>query len=177
MDTRAADTLERFLEDSGDGLSEWRILWESDRIFPVRSQRPFLGKLMVGLKRLLRPLVHSPQADLWERQRVFNLVLLSHLESLRQNVSSLSADLQQVRQEIVRDLREVRDDLVSDLKKNHGRISHLEEFKRDGLKDVMDHSDALYALLDQRLDRIRRNLEPLKNKVEKLSELLDRTSG
>ena len=174
-DARGLDRFDRFLETPGDQLSDWRALWELDRTFPVRSHRPFFGKLIVGLKRLLRPLVRSPQADLWERQRLFNLVLLAHLDSLRENVSSLGADLQEVRQEILRDLREVRDDLVSDLAKNHGRISHLEDFKRDGLKDVMDHSDALYALLDQRLDRVRRNLDPLKIGLAKVSESIEQS--
>ena len=79
MDPRALDKLEQFLNNPGDELPEWRLLWESDSTFPVRSHRPFLGKVVVGLKRLLRPLVRSPQADLWERERLFNLVVLSQV--------------------------------------------------------------------------------------------------
>jgi chromosome segregation ATPase len=99
--------------------------------------------------------------------------VVSNIENLRQNVASLSADLQQVSDEILSDLREVRDDLVGDLDKNHRRISHLEGFKSDGIKDLMEHSDALYSLIDQRLDRVRRKLEPLEKKLSELQDSIN----
>jgi O-antigen chain-terminating methyltransferase len=34
---------------------------------------------VVALKRLLRPLVKAPQADLWDRQRAFNLILVERI--------------------------------------------------------------------------------------------------
>jgi len=61
-------------------LAAWHRLWGEDRAFPIRSHRGGLvGRLLVACKRLLRPLVRTPQADLWDRQRVFNLVLLERL--------------------------------------------------------------------------------------------------
>jgi O-antigen chain-terminating methyltransferase len=85
----------------------------------------------VAFKRLVRPLVKTPQNDLWERQRVFNLILLEQLQRLR--------DLEQW-------VREVQ----------APRLDHLEAVWRVGLSEVMGHNDALFARLDQKLDFLRR---------------------
>ncbi len=84
--TRTPPGIEDFLADPPRDLARWRWLWEGDRPFPIRSDRGWLGRLLVAGKRLLRPLVKTPQNDLWERQRVFNLILLEWLaaqEALR----------------------------------------------------------------------------------------------
>ncbi len=60
-------------------LDDWRSLWERDLPFPIRSHRGFAGRLLVLWKRLLRPFVVLPQRDLWERQRVFNQILIDHV--------------------------------------------------------------------------------------------------
>ncbi len=61
-------------------LDAWHRFWSDDRAFPIRSHRGGLaGRLVVAFKRLFRPLVKTPQADLWDRQRVFNLVLLERI--------------------------------------------------------------------------------------------------
>ncbi|HVS04420.1 MAG TPA: class I SAM-dependent methyltransferase [Thermoanaerobaculia bacterium] len=72
--------IEDFLDEPTRRLEDWRWLFREDRPFPVRSHRGPLGKLLVILKRLLRPVVRLPQNDLWERQRVFNIILLEHLQ-------------------------------------------------------------------------------------------------
>ena len=72
----------RFLGEPTRDLADWRWLWQRDREFPVASRRGALGRLLVALKRLLRPLVKTPLGDLWDRQRVFNLILIEHLERL-----------------------------------------------------------------------------------------------
>jgi O-antigen chain-terminating methyltransferase len=65
-------------------LEDWHRLWGADRPFPIRSHRGgLLGRLVVALKRLLRPLVKAPQADLWDRQRVFNLILIERILAQR----------------------------------------------------------------------------------------------
>ena len=118
-------------------LPDWHRLWSEDRPFPIRSHRGGLaGRLLVAFKRLLRPLVKTPQADLWDRQRVFNVVLLEHL-------------LQQ--EAVRRDL-----DLSYDR-----RIGHLENFVPRALDDLLRHNDALFARVDQKLDRHRRDVERL----------------
>lgn len=150
--------IQQFMEQPTHDLSAWQDLWERDREFPIRSHRGWIGRLVVALKRLLRPLVKGPQADLWERQSAFNTVLLAHLEALYTENRNLARDLEQVRSDLIRDLRQVRDDLDGDIKVHHGRLVHLESFKRDGLQDVMRHSDALYSILDQKLDRYRQSL-------------------
>lgn len=75
-----APSLSDFLGEPTRDLAAWRWLWEGDRSFPIRSHRGVWGRLLVAFKRLFRPLVRTPQNDLWERQRVFNLILLEHLQ-------------------------------------------------------------------------------------------------
>ena len=123
--------IERFLGEPTRDLSEWRWLWDGDRRFPVRSHRAFLGRLVVLGKRLLRPFVQAPQSDLWERQRVFNLILLEYLqrgEDVRHRVLDV----------------------------HEHRLNHLEAVWRDGLAEVMGHNDALFTRVDQKLDHLRR---------------------
>lgn len=113
------------------GLPDWHELWSEDRPFPIRSHRGGLaGRLLVAAKRLLRPLVKAPQADLWDRQRVFNLILLEYLQ-----------DREALRHE--------------------ERIGHLENFVPRALDDLLRHNDALFARVDQKLDRHRRQVEKL----------------
>ena len=118
-------------------LPDWHRLWSEDRPFPIRSHRGGLaGRLLVAFKRLLRPLVKTPQADLWDRQRVFNVVLLEHL----------------LQQEAVR----------RDLDRSYDRrLGHLENFVPRALDDLLRHNDALFARVDQKLDRHRRDVERL----------------
>lgn len=107
-------------------LEEWHDFWSEDRAFPIRSHRGgLLGRLLVAGKKLLRPLVKTPQADLWDRQRVLNLALLEYL----------------ARREGLR---------------HEERIGHLENFVPRALDDLLRHNDALFARVDQKMDRHRR---------------------
>lgn len=72
----------RYLGEPTRDLADWRRLWTDDRPFPIASHRGPLGRLLVAVKRLLRPLVKAPLGDLWDRQRIFNLIVLEHLERL-----------------------------------------------------------------------------------------------
>lgn len=129
---RRAPRLDDFLVEPTRDLSDWRWLWSGDHSFPIRSHRGFLGRLLVGFKRLLRPLVRVPQNDLWERQRIFNLILLEHLERLE----AARADHQR-------------------------RVEYLEALEGEGVRELMHHNDALFARVDQKLDRYRREARDL----------------
>ncbi|MFN7940573.1 MAG: class I SAM-dependent methyltransferase [Thermoanaerobaculia bacterium] len=124
-------TLERFLGEPTRRLDDWRWLWAGDVEFPVRSHRGVFGHLVVAFKRLLRPFVKTPQNDLWERQRIFNLILLEYLQRGE-------------------DLRA----LVTDV--HARRLDWLEAVYRQGLDEVIQHNDALFARADQKLDFLRR---------------------
>lgn len=113
--------IEDFLDEPTRDLDAWHRLWSEDRPFPIRSHRPgLLARLLVTAKRLLRPLVKAPQADLWDRQRVFNVILLEYLGQ------------------------------------HEKRLGHLENFVPRALDDLLRHNDALFARVDQKLDRYRR---------------------
>ncbi len=130
--SRSNPRLDDFLIEPTRKLSDWRWLWKGDIPFPIRSHRGFLGRLLVAWKRLLRPLVKVPQNDLWERQRIFNLILLEQLE--RQ-------DAERVR--------------------HHDRLAYLEELDAKGIRELMQHNDALFSRVDQKLDRVRRESRDL----------------
>jgi O-antigen chain-terminating methyltransferase len=124
--SRRTPRIADFLGEPTRDLSDWHWLWAEDRSFPIRSHRGgVLGRVLVAAKRLLRGFAKAPQADLWDRQRVFNLVLVDHL-----------------RAEAAR--------------RHEERIGHLESFVPRALDDLLHHNDALFARVDQRLDRHRR---------------------
>src|SRR5258707_14572664 len=129
---RRAPSIDDFLVEPTRDLSAWRWLWSGDQPFPIRSHRGLLGRLVVGFKRLFRPLVRLPQNDLWERQRIFNLILLEHLERL----------------EIARP-------------EHQRRIEYQEALDATGLHEIMRHNDALFARADQKLDRYPRETPEL----------------
>ncbi len=124
--------LEDFLIEPTRKLSDWHWLWKGDVAFPIRSHRGLLGRLLVAWKRLFRPLVAVPQNDLWERQRIFNLILLEHLE---------------------------RQDALNG--RHHDRLAYLEELDAKGVRELMQHNDALFSRVDQKLDRVRRESRDL----------------
>jgi SAM-dependent methyltransferase len=125
-------TIDDFLVEPTRDLADWHWLWREDREFPIRSHRGLLGRFLVAWKRLLRPLVKVPLNDLWDRQRIFNVILLEHLRESRQ-------------------LRH-RDDQ---------RIAYLETLNADGIDELMRHNDALFARADQKLDLYRREARDL----------------
>jgi SAM-dependent methyltransferase len=129
---RRAPSIDDFLVEPTRDLADWRWLWSGDHEFPISSHRGLLGRLLVGLKRLFRPLVKIPQNDLWDRQSAFNLILLEHLERLE----AARAD----------HLR---------------RIEYQEALDSEGIHEIMRHNDALFARTDQKLDRYRREARDL----------------
>lgn len=134
------------LDEPARDLEAW-ARWREDQSLGNPSQvSGFKGRVIATLKRLTNPLLRR----LWKRQIGFNLSVIDHLETAEQS-----------RFDLLRDLREIRSDLLRDVQNNHRRIAHLEEFKREGYADVMRHSDALYAVVDQKLDRYRRKSQEL----------------
>ncbi|HXO28005.1 MAG TPA: class I SAM-dependent methyltransferase [Thermoanaerobaculia bacterium] len=129
---RRTPRVDDFLVEPTRELEDWHWLWKEDREFPIRSHRGLFGRVLVAWKRLLRPLVKVPQNDLWERQRIFNVVLLEHLRDERQ--------------------RRHRDE---------ERIAYLEALNAEGIEELMRHDDALFARADQKLDRYRREARDL----------------
>lgn len=136
--------LEDFLDPPTRDLGAWHGLWRRDLRFPIRSHRGFFGRLVVAFKRLFRPLVAVPQNDLWERQRVFNLILLEHLQALA--------------------ARRLDD-----------RVSHLEGFLDRGVREIMAHNDALFARVDQKMDRHRREVRDLTASLGSALAVLEQT--
>jgi SAM-dependent methyltransferase len=127
-----APRIEDFLDQPTRDLEAWRWLWAGDHRFPVRSHRGLAGRLLVAFKRLLRPFVQVPQNDLWERQRIFNLILLERLAGLAATTRHLE-----------------------------DRVGHVEAIVQEGLDEVIRHHDALYARLDGKVDAHRADAREL----------------
>jgi O-antigen chain-terminating methyltransferase len=157
---KPARSIETFVEGRTNAPEDWRWLWEGNHEFPIRSHRGFLGRVIVRLKSWLRPVVQAPQADLWERQRRFNLTVVDALERLE--------TLHEKTEALHRDLTQVRDDLKRDVKQHARRLAHLEEFKRQGLDDITLHSDALFSRVDQKFDHYRRESRELWDRLGSL---------
>lgn len=120
-----------FLGDSPTrSLEDWHDLFNEDRAFPIESERPGIGRLLVWFRKLLRPFVRLPQNDLWERQRVFNLIALERLQTLDELESRVQQEISAI---------------------DH-RLASLEASYKDGLDEVMRYNDALYSRLDVKLD-------------------------
>jgi SAM-dependent methyltransferase len=132
-------SLEDFLGEPPRDVEAWRWLWEEDQAFPIRSHRGPFGSLLVFFKKLFRPLVKVPQNDLWERQRVFNLIVLEHLDRSLPEVDRLLWNAQELKDLSV----------------------FLTRFARSGFKEIVDHNDALFSRVDQKLDRYRRESKRL----------------
>ncbi len=98
----AGRSVEDFLGEPTRRFEDWRWLFEQDESFPIRSHRGLFGSLVVAWKRMLRPLVVTPQRDLWERQRIFNLIALEHLERQAQRLDHREALLEKGLAEIMR---------------------------------------------------------------------------
>jgi len=173
---RRALEIDDFLVEPTRDLADWIWLWREDREFPIRSHRGPLGRLLVAWKRLLRPLVKVPQNDLWERQRVFNVVLLEHVRDAQQQLSEqvrdvrvqLSEQLRDARIQLSEQLRDVRQQLGEQLRDVHQlrqrddqRIAYLEALHTEGIDEIMRHNDALFARVDQKFDRYRREVRDL----------------
>src|SRR6185503_3195989 len=127
-----APRIEDFLDEPTRDLEAWRWLWAGDHRFPVRSHRGLLGRALVAFKRLLRPFVQVPQNDLWERQRIFNLILLERVAGLAATTRHLE-----------------------------DRVGHVEMIVQEGLDEVIRHHDALYAQLDAKFDAHRADAREL----------------
>lgn len=125
--------IETFLDEPTRDLRDWRWLWEGDHRFPIRSHRGVFGRLLVAFKRLFRPLVKIPVNDLWERQRIYNLILQEHVGALLEQVQSAR----------------------SDLRDHAHRLETLETARREDWSLVLRHNDALFARVDQKLDHYR----------------------
>jgi SAM-dependent methyltransferase len=77
------------------------------------------------------------------------LVIKHLVRLLRPLVKTLLGDLH------VRQIR-YNEVLLDHLEEHRARLAHLEAVKREGFDDVSRHTDALFALVDQKLDRYRR---------------------
>ncbi len=130
-------SIDLFVGEPTRDLSHWAWLWTADREFPLASHRQgVIGRLVTLVKRFLRPIVKFPLNDLWDRQRTYNLILL-------EAVTRQAAEFQ------------------SAIEAHARLLEKLDARTAIGLNDVMRHNDALFARVDQKLDRYRRESKDL----------------
>lgn len=161
-DEPAEPSIDLFLGEPTRDLDHWAWLWTGDRAFPVRSHRGLFGRFLVALKRLLRPLAKATTADLWDRQRAFNLILLETVAKEREERLHL---------------RDRHDDVARThqqaIEAHAGLIEQLDRRVARSMTDVMAHNDALFARVDQKLDRYRREAKDLWHRLGALIAAAD----
>ncbi|MEM6455625.1 MAG: class I SAM-dependent methyltransferase [Acidobacteriota bacterium] len=144
-------------------LEAWAWLWHGDRPFPVRSERRgLIGRAVRAFKRLARPLLRLAAAELWDRQRVFNLILLEHI-----------ANAQHARGELDAFVRQVHRSHQDAIEAHAAILERLDRRTSDALTDIMRHNEALYAVVDQKLDRHRRETQTLADRLGSLVAVLE----
>ncbi len=171
MTDRKGEISEAVIESLRSGenreLADWRQLWKADREFPIVSHRGWLGKLMVAGKRLMRGVVKAPQADLWERQRAYNLVVQDRIEAAEElgrrlgeverelagsisrvsrvgeGVNRLGRDLQQVQGELVADIDELSSDVTREVSALGSSFRELMGFLESHAKRL-DHLEGFH---------------------------------
>lgn len=129
-------TIEDFLGEPTRDLVSWAELWTENLEFPMQSGGGLKGRLSSWLKRLIRPWVKASLGDHWDRQRVFNLILLETLVKQREEYSDR-------------------------IDQHRDRLDVLTDRTTHGFNEVMRHNDALFARVDQKLDRYRRESRDL----------------
>ncbi|MEM9557307.1 MAG: class I SAM-dependent methyltransferase [Acidobacteriota bacterium] len=128
--------VEEFLGEPTRDLAAWARLWTADLEFPIAHRGGLRGRLTALARRLLRPLLRGVLGDLYDRQRVFNLILLETLTKQREEYRAA-------------------------LDEHQRWLQRLDQHIVEGLRDVVAHDDALYARVDQKLDRYRREARGL----------------
>jgi 2-polyprenyl-3-methyl-5-hydroxy-6-metoxy-1,4-benzoquinol methylase len=144
--------LARFVgEEPTRDLDDWHWLWTADQPLPISTHREGpLARFVVLAKKLLRPLVRLPQQDLWDRQRLFNLIVLEQLRRI--------------------------EDLRTDLSAVDARLRSLEACFDEGLREIARYNDALYSRVDLKLERTLESSRRLHRDLIAASRDVDRSA-
>lgn len=154
-------------------LPQWRSLWEEDRpIAPPPSGSGPLGGLMARLKGFLRRFVTSSQHDLWERQRLYNMLVQHHLEARRGQDEAIG-ELRDLDTGRKKQVETIAAGLHHRSDEHEARLEWLEDVQKKGLERIVRHHDAVFALVDQKLDQYRRQAADLVTQHEALFAMLD----
>ena len=153
-------------------LPQWRTLWEEDHRLDVPARSGIVGRLVDSAKDYLRRFVTAPQQDLWERQRLYNLLIQHHLEA-REGQDTLIGHLRDL--DTGRKLEAERNyqEFMDSREVHDHRLQWLEDVQKQGLDRIVEHHDAVFAMVDHKLDRYRRQASDLQVQHEALFALVD----
>ena len=71
-------------------LETWLQVWRGDVPVAITSHRGGVGAVVIWAKRVLRKFIRAPIADLFDRQRVYNAVLVHNIQALQESVRTLT---------------------------------------------------------------------------------------
>lgn len=137
--------IEAFLGEPTRDLEAWSALFTADTPFPIQGGAGLRGRLASLVKRALRPLLRAALGDLWDRQRVFNLIAIESLITQQSLAEARHAE-------------------------NLGAFERLEARTTQSFEAAMRHNDALFSRVDQKLDRYRREAKELWHRLGALVE-------
>ena len=136
----------------------WYRLWRENTPVPPQTSRSGLtGRAVRVAKRLLRLVVSLGASEAMERQRVFNMIVIEAIAETRQ--------LGQRIEDLDHHLKQVHKGHQGAIEAHAALLEQLDMRTSDGLREVMGHTDALYARVDQKLDRYRRDARHLSAKL------------
>ena len=76
--------------------SKLQELWQQGGDRPITTHRKGLGRVVVGLKKILKPLVEFPLSHRIQAQRDMDTMMVQMLGTLKENMETLSHDIQQL---------------------------------------------------------------------------------
>ncbi|MFC2172882.1 class I SAM-dependent methyltransferase [Acidobacteriota bacterium] len=118
----------------------WFKIWDENLTLKPTSHRRLLGKLIVLLRKALRPFARFALADLYQRQRLFNLAVLYMLVP---------------REEFEARIRALREELTK----------FSRDLVRQASAEIMDRDDAVFNILDRKADWIEESVRRLEELV------------
>ncbi len=140
-----------FLGDPTRSHDHWSWLWAGDHAFPLHpGRRGLLSRLSSAVKRFLRRKIRSLLDDLWDRQRVFNLILIEWISGGAARYHDLRRHTDQMQR-----------DYQGAIESHAAILADLDRRTTTAMVDVMRHNDALFARVDQKLDRYRQESREL----------------
>ena len=145
LQSSAPPPIEDFLGEPTRDLEAWSALLAADVPFPIQGGSGIRGRLGKLVKKALRPLLRAALGDLWDRQRVFNLIALETMISQRSLANARHAE-------------------------HVAGVERVEARTRESFEAAMRHNDALFARVDQKLDRYRREAKDLWQRLGALLE-------
>ncbi|MDX1382891.1 MAG: class I SAM-dependent methyltransferase [Thermoanaerobaculia bacterium] len=149
-DSEGPRSIEAFLGEPTRDRAAWHWLWTENVELPVAERGGLRGRLTKLARKALRPLVRLGGAEIFERQRVFNLILLEDVKTVEERTHDRLFNIDHEIEHVL------RGHVLPTLARREAKTEHIKAFLTEGLEELMRYNDALYSRVDQKMDGYRR---------------------